>query len=125
MAIQGFQFLTSNGQTLNLLGEALSYTDEIGTGVVEHQILKRNGALHQLAGTPPKKFVFQCCMRGADVQARYQRLVYAIVLLGLLHFFWMRAGKNDFADVWIYATIIVTLLAWRVMRKLKPNQQAK
>ena len=95
MAIQDFQFLTSNGQTLNLLGEALSYTDEIGTGVVEHQILKRNGALHQLAGTPPKKHVFQCCMRGADVQARYQRLVDVITAypVGVLVHPRLRAGN--------------------------------
>jgi DMSO/TMAO reductase YedYZ heme-binding membrane subunit len=35
----------------------------------------------------------------------------------------MRAGKNNFADVWIYATIIVMLLAWRVMRKLKTTSE--
>jgi sulfoxide reductase heme-binding subunit YedZ len=27
-------------------------------------------------------------------------------LLALLHFFWMRAGKNDFAEVAVYAAII-------------------
>ena len=62
---------------------------------------------------------------GAKRWQLLHRAVYAIAALALLHFFWMRAGKNNFADVWIYATIIVTLLAWRVMRKLKPNQQAK
>ena len=62
---------------------------------------------------------------GAKRWQLLHRAVYAIAALALLHFFWMRAGKNNFADVWIYATIIVTLLAWRVMRKLKTNQQAK
>jgi len=47
------------------------------------------------------------------------RLVYAVALLALLHFFWMRAGKNNFAEVAIYAGILGTLLAWRVARYFK------
>jgi sulfoxide reductase heme-binding subunit YedZ len=53
--------------------------------------------------------------------ARWQalhRCVYAIVLLGLLHFFWMRAGKNDFAEVAVYAVVVAVLLGWRVVRAL-------
>jgi sulfoxide reductase heme-binding subunit YedZ len=49
--------------------------------------------------------------------ARWQalhRLVYAIVLLGLLHFFWMRAGKHNFAEVQVYAAIVALLLGWRI-----------
>lgn len=52
--------------------------------------------------------------------ARWQRLhraVYAVALLALLHFFWMRSGKNDFGEVWIYAAVIGLLLAWRVWHK--------
>jgi sulfoxide reductase heme-binding subunit YedZ len=41
-------------------------------------------------------------------------LVYAVAVLAVLHFFWMRAGKNNFAEVWVYAAILGTLLAWRV-----------
>lgn len=51
--------------------------------------------------------------------ARWQalhRLVYAIALLAILHFFWMRAGKNDFAEVAVYAAVIAALLGWRVLR---------
>ena len=51
--------------------------------------------------------------------ARWQalhRLVYAIVLLGLLHFFWMRSAKNNFAEVAVYAAIVALLLGWRVRR---------
>jgi sulfoxide reductase heme-binding subunit YedZ len=54
--------------------------------------------------------------------ARWQalhRLVYAVVLLGLLHFFWMRAAKNDFAEVAVYAAVIAGLLGWRVARRLR------
>lgn len=42
------------------------------------------------------------------------RLVYLIVLLGLLHFFWMRAGKNDFAEWSVYAVVVAVLLGWRL-----------
>ncbi len=51
--------------------------------------------------------------------ARWQRLhraVYAIALLAILHFFWMRAGKNDFAEVAAYAAVVAGLLAWRAWR---------
>jgi sulfoxide reductase heme-binding subunit YedZ len=54
--------------------------------------------------------------------ARWQllhRSVYAIVLLGLLHFFWMRAAKNNFAEVAIYAVVIGVLLGWRVRQAAK------
>jgi sulfoxide reductase heme-binding subunit YedZ len=52
--------------------------------------------------------------------ARWQALhkaVYAVVLLGLLHFFWMRAGKNDFAEVAVYAAVVAVLLGWRLWRR--------
>jgi sulfoxide reductase heme-binding subunit YedZ len=47
------------------------------------------------------------------------RLVYAVAGLALLHFFWMRSGKNNFAEVAVYATILGTLLGWRLRRKFK------
>ena len=49
--------------------------------------------------------------------ARWQalhRLVYAIVQLGLLHFFWMRSAKHDFGEVAVYAVVIALLLGWRL-----------
>ncbi len=46
------------------------------------------------------------------------RSVYLIALLALLHFFWMRAGKNDFAEVALYGAIIGVLLLARVGRYL-------
>jgi sulfoxide reductase heme-binding subunit YedZ len=55
--------------------------------------------------------------------ARWQalhRLVYATALLGLLHFFWMRAGKNNFAEWSVYAAVMALLLGWRVWRRLRP-----
>lgn len=42
------------------------------------------------------------------------RLAYAIAVLAVLHFFWMRAGKNDFAEVQVYAGVLGVLLGWRL-----------
>ncbi len=47
------------------------------------------------------------------------RLVYAVAVLAVLHFFWMRAGKNDFAEVGVYAAVLGTLLAWRVWKAVQ------
>lgn len=44
------------------------------------------------------------------------RSVYAVALLALLHFYWMRAGKNDFDEVALYALIIAGMLIWRMKR---------
>jgi sulfoxide reductase heme-binding subunit YedZ len=46
------------------------------------------------------------------------QLVYVIAVLGILHFFWMRAGKNDFVEVLVYAAILTLLLGWRLWRRL-------
>lgn len=54
--------------------------------------------------------------------ARWQwlhKLIYLLALLALLHFFWMRAGKHNFAEVAVYAAIVGALLAWRAVRKLR------
>jgi sulfoxide reductase heme-binding subunit YedZ len=44
------------------------------------------------------------------------RLVYAVAVLAVLHFFWMRAGKSNFAEVLVYASVLFALLAWRFFR---------
>jgi len=53
---------------------------------------------------------------GARRWQALHRLVYAVVLLGLLHFFWMRAGKHNFAEVAVYAAVISGLLGWRLQQ---------
>lgn len=56
------------------------------------------------------------------------RLIYLIVPLGLLHFWWMRAGKNNFAEPLIFALIVGFLLAARVVwawRKHAREQTAR
>ena len=50
------------------------------------------------------------------------KLVYLVAGLGLLHFFWMRAGKNNFAEVFVYAAILGTLLGWRVVQFLRKTK---
>ncbi|MBK6746547.1 sulfite oxidase heme-binding subunit YedZ [Ottowia sp.] len=50
------------------------------------------------------------------------RLVYLIAGLALLHFFWMRSGKNDFGEVAVYGAVIGTLLLERLVRYFKPNR---
>jgi sulfoxide reductase heme-binding subunit YedZ len=53
--------------------------------------------------------------------ARWQQLhraVYAAALLALLHFFWMRAAKQNFAEWSVYAVVIGALLGWRLWRQI-------
>ncbi len=59
--------------------------------------------------------------------ARWQllhRAVYAIVLLALLHFFWMRAAKNNFGEWSIYAVIVALLLGGRLWRAVAARRGA-
>ncbi len=56
---------------------------------------------------------------GAKRWQLLHKLVYLIAGLGVLHFFWMRAGKHNFAEVAVYAAIIAVLLGWRVLQFMK------
>jgi methionine sulfoxide reductase heme-binding subunit len=63
---------------------------------------------------------------GAKRWQALHKLVYVIAGLGLLHFFWMRAGKNNFGEVFVYAAIVAVLLGWRLWnfarnRKIAPR----
>lgn len=52
---------------------------------------------------------------------RWQQLhksVYVLPVFALLHFYWMRAGKNNFAEVWVYLAILSGLLLSRLWFKL-------
>jgi sulfoxide reductase heme-binding subunit YedZ len=59
---------------------------------------------------------------GAKRWQMLHKLVYLIAGLGLLHFFWMRSGKNDFAEVAVYAAILAVLLGWRVREYVKKKR---
>ena len=45
------------------------------------------------------------------------RAVYGVAVLAILHFYWMRAGKSNFAEVMVYGAILAALLLWRVWNK--------
>lgn len=44
------------------------------------------------------------------------RTVYVVAVLAVLHFAWMRAGKNNFDEVFVYAAVLALLLALRLVR---------
>ncbi|MGI9216728.1 MAG: sulfite oxidase heme-binding subunit YedZ [Hydrogenophaga sp.] len=59
--------------------------------------------------------------------ARWQalhRAVYAVAVLAVLHFFWMRSGKQDFVDVAVYAVLLGSLLGWRARRRWMRHRAA-
>lgn len=62
---------------------------------------------------------FQGAVRrlGAARWRALHRAVYAVAVLAVLHFFWMRAGKNDQAEVLVYAAVLGALLLWRLWRR--------
>jgi methionine sulfoxide reductase heme-binding subunit len=88
-------------------------------------ITKRNfilvGVLALILMTPLALTSFNRAIKaiGAKRWQILHRLVYPIALLALLHFFWKKAGKNDFAEVAVYGVILAALLGWRVFDKLK------
>lgn len=69
--------------------------------------------------TPLAATSFNAAIRklGAKRWQMLHKLVYLVAGLGLLHFFWMRSGKNDFAEVLVYAAILMALLGWRVWQR--------
>ena len=43
------------------------------------------------------------------------RLIYPIAILALLHFWWMRAGKHNFAEPLVMSAVVAILLALRLI----------
>ena len=74
------------------------------------------GSLALLLLSPLAATSFNAAIRalGAKRWQRLHRLVYAVAGLAILHFFWMRAGKNNFAEVAVYAALLALLLGWRL-----------
>jgi sulfoxide reductase heme-binding subunit YedZ len=61
---------------------------------------------------------------GAANWKRLHRVVYGVALLAILHFWWMRSGKHNFADVWLYGGLLGGLLLTRLQsedRRKKPG----
>ena len=57
---------------------------------------------------------------GAKRWQMLHRAVYAVAALAILHFFWMRASKNNFGEVAVYAALLAVLLGWRLWRRWRP-----
>ncbi|RQO61843.1 sulfoxide reductase heme-binding subunit YedZ [Paucibacter sp. KBW04] len=60
---------------------------------------------------------------GAKRWQLLHKLVYPISLLGLVHFIWMRAGKNNFAEPAIYGAVLAVLLGWRLLRRWRSGSR--
>ena len=56
---------------------------------------------------------------GARRWQALHRSVYAVAVLAILHFWWMRAGKQNFTEVWVYGLILTALLGWRIGKRAK------
>ena len=56
---------------------------------------------------------------GAKRWRQLHRAVYGIAVLAILHFFWMRATKRNFDEVWLYAGILGVLLGFRLVHLTK------
>lgn len=60
---------------------------------------------------------------GAKRWKQLHKVVYGVSVLAVLHFFWMRAGKNNFVEVAIYGSVLGSLLLWRLQQFLKKKNR--
>jgi methionine sulfoxide reductase heme-binding subunit len=65
-----------------------------------------------LAATSPRAMVRRLGRRWQTLH----RSIYAIALLAVLHFWWMKAGKHDLGQPKLYGAIVLALLAVRLVR---------
>jgi methionine sulfoxide reductase heme-binding subunit len=61
---------------------------------------------------------------GAKRWQLLHKAVYLIAALAVLHFYWMRSGKQNFAEVGLYAALLAVLLTWRVWHNCRGRWQA-
>lgn len=54
---------------------------------------------------------------GAKRWQALHKAVYAIGVIALMHFIWMRAGKHNFAEPAVYGAILAALLGWRLWKR--------
>jgi methionine sulfoxide reductase heme-binding subunit len=59
---------------------------------------------------------------GAKRWQLLHKMVYLTAGLAVLHFFWMRAGKNNFTEVYVYAAILGVLLSWRFTQFIRKKR---
>lgn len=86
-------------------------------------VFKRNfilvGMLTFLVMLPLALTSFNAAIRalGGRKWQLLHKLVYAVSLLGLLHFYLKKDAKSDVSEVMVYAVILALLLGWRVVRR--------
>jgi sulfoxide reductase heme-binding subunit YedZ len=59
--------------------------------------------------------------------ARWQALhrwVHGAAIGAMVHFYWKRAGKHHFDEVWLDGGIIAALLIWRLWRRLQSKRSS-
>ena len=59
---------------------------------------------------------------GAKRWQTLHKTVYAVAVVALLHFIWMRAGKQNFAEPAVYGVILAALLGWRAWKRLRTKR---
>jgi methionine sulfoxide reductase heme-binding subunit len=52
------------------------------------------------------------------------RAIYLIAPLGILHYWWMKAGKNDFSQPILFGLIVAALLGMRIYWHLSQSRKA-
>jgi len=60
---------------------------------------------------------------GAKRWQQLHKLIYAIVSLGVLHYFWMKAGKHDLTQPAIFAVVVALLFVIRIYWALQKRRQ--
>jgi len=91
------------------------YVDDIVRDVVKRPFILV-GTLALLLMVPMALTSFNAAIKalGAARWKWLHRAVYAVGLLAILHFLWMRSGKQNFADVAVYGAVLALLMAWRL-----------
>ncbi|AQG99763.1 sulfoxide reductase heme-binding subunit YedZ [Burkholderia sp. KK1] len=72
-----------------------------------------------LAITSPKAMVRRLGRRWQTLH----RAIYLIATLAILHFWWMKAGKNDLELPKIYGAVVIALLGWRLIAWLRTRSK--
>ena len=118
LGVYSFAYGTLHLLAYSWLDKSLDFTD------IAHDIAKRPfilmGFTAWILMLPLAVTSFNRAIKALGSK-RWQALhkaVYAVIVVGLMHFIWMRAGKHNFTEPAIYGAIIAVLLGWRVWHKL-------
>ncbi len=96
-------------------------------GDIVQDVIKRPfilvGTLAFLLMLPLALTSFNAAIRwlGGQRWQALHRAIYAVAVLACVHFWWMRAAKNNLTEPFMYAAIAAVLLGWRVWRRLRPS----